>query len=219
MSTELMDELEQAERVRAWLRENGGSIVTGIAIGVAALFGWNWWQQNQTEQRFAAASQYESLSQAVERGDAETVATLAQQLTAEFGATPYATLAQLQQAELQVQAGETAAARDTLQAALAEAGEPALADLARVRLARVLNALGEYDAVLAQLDAMTTTGYAAAAAELRGDALIALGRRDEAQAAYLAAVEALDPTVPNRRLLEMKLIDAGGTPPDTEGQA
>ena len=30
------DEYEQGERVRAWLRNNGSSLITGIALGLAA---------------------------------------------------------------------------------------------------------------------------------------------------------------------------------------
>jgi predicted negative regulator of RcsB-dependent stress response len=216
MSTELMDEHEQGERVRAWLRENGAAIVTGIAVGIGALFGWQWWTQAQFEKKVNAAVQYEALTDAVQRSDRDAAEALTASLVTDFGRTPYATLARLQQAELQLGAGDTAAARETLEQAAAQAASAALADLARVRLARVLIALEDPQAALGQLDKVATAAYVALVAELRGDALQALGRRDDARGAYGTAIDALEPFSPGRRLVEMKLVDAGGTPPNQE---
>jgi predicted negative regulator of RcsB-dependent stress response len=213
MASELMDEHEQGERVRAWLRENGAAIVTGVAIGLAGLFGWQWWSQAQVQKRYDAAAQYEALQDAVERNDRDAVDALASSLVSDFGNTSYAALALLQQAERELDAGQMAAARDTLEQALGQSRNAAITDLARVRLARVLIALEDPAAALQRLDAVAGSGYVAVVAELRGDALQALGRRDEARAAYADAVESLDAFSPGRRLVEMKLVDAGGTPP------
>ena len=44
---ELLDEHEQGERVRAWLRENALGIIGGIALGLGLIYGWQWWQRQQ----------------------------------------------------------------------------------------------------------------------------------------------------------------------------
>ena len=49
--------------------------------------------------------------------------------------------------------------------------------------------------------------------EVRGDALFALGRKDQARDAYNKALAQLDVAAPQRRLVELKLSQAGGTPP------
>ena len=41
---------------------------------------------------------------------------------------------------------------------------------------------------------------------------MALGRRDAARAAYEKALASLDIAAPTRPMVEMKLIDAGGSP-------
>ena len=46
------------------------------------------------------------------------------------------------------------------------------------------------------------------------DALLAQGKRDEARAAYLDAVTALDVASPTRVIVELKLANAGGTAPE-----
>jgi len=44
---DLLDEHEQSERVRIWLRKNGASILGGVAIAIGAIAGWQWYQTNQ----------------------------------------------------------------------------------------------------------------------------------------------------------------------------
>ena len=49
--------------------------------------------------------------------------------------------------------------------------------------------------------------------EARGEALLATGKRDQARDTYLKALTAMDVAAPQRRLVELKLSDLGGTPP------
>ena len=50
--------------------------------------------------------------------------------------------------------------------------------------------------------------------EIRADALMAQNKRDEARELYTQALAKLDVAAPQRRLLETKLMDAGGTVAD-----
>ena len=52
--------------------------------------------------------------------------------------------------------------------------------------------------------------------DARGDAQFALGDHKKAQEAYLKALGLVDVADPQHRLLTLKLIEAGGTPPHTE---
>jgi predicted negative regulator of RcsB-dependent stress response len=45
---------------------------------------------------------------------------------------------------------------------------------------------------------------------VRGDALVALNRKEDARAAYNDALANLDPNSPNRAFVQMKLSDLGG---------
>ena len=51
---------------------------------------------------------------------------------------------------------------------------------------------------------------------IRGDAEMALGERAKAREAYAKALGLVDAADPQHRLLQLKLIEAGGTPPHTE---
>ena len=52
--------------------------------------------------------------------------------------------------------------------------------------------------------------------DAKGDAQFVLGERDKAREAYLKALALVDVADPQHRLLTLKLIEAGGTPPHTE---
>ena len=51
---------------------------------------------------------------------------------------------------------------------------------------------------------------------IRGDAQFALGDRAKARTAYAKALGLVDVGDPQHRLLQLKLIESGGTPPHTE---
>lgn len=205
MSMELMDEHEQGERVRAWLRENGASIITGIAIGVAGIAGWQWWTSSAASHRAAASAQYAALGKAVDANDRQGIEAMVKSLRGEFADTPYAVLGAFDLADQQLLGGETQAAVQTLREAVAGATDPALKALAEARLARTLLAAGDAEGALGVIGPAEGGGEL----ELRGDALRALGRKDEAVAEYQKALAAYGDNLPTRRMVEMKLLDLG----------
>ena len=200
---ELLDEHEQGERVRAWLRNNGAALIGGVVLGLGAIFGGKWWQQEQHAGRVAASAEYQAAIEGLEAGDAAQAAPL----VAALDRAPYDTLGALRLAQAQVRAGETETAIATLKAA--PATDPALARIVQLRLARLLVDAGKAEEALALLADVDQP----ASLELRGDAHAALGRNEAARAAYAQAIDALDAGSPQRRLLEIKLVAVGGTPP------
>ena len=216
MALELMDEHEKGETVRAWLRQNGSAIVTGVALGLTLIFGWQWWQRSQVEHRVTAATQYQALSDALERKEADTVTAVADELAKNYADTPYAALATLQLADQKLAAGDKPGAVQALEQAAKLSSEPAMAALANLRRARVMLANGDADGALKLAGELPKDQYTGLAAELRGDALVALKRGDEARDAYRDALTHLETGAPNRRIVEMKLSELGGTPEPTE---
>ncbi|HBK56481.1 MAG TPA: hypothetical protein DDZ76_09400 [Xanthomonadales bacterium] len=212
MAFELDDEHETAEKVRTWLRENASTLLTGIAVGLAGIFGWNWWQDSQREHRITASTQFAALAQAAGAANLESASALSASLAAEFSDTGYATLARLHIADMQVGTGDLAAARTEL-AAAAAAKDPAVAGLAAIRLARLDLVAGEPQAALDRL-ATVPAAYAGITEQIRGDALLALERPDEARAAYREALTRLDATGgPQREILQRKLAALGESAP------
>lgn len=203
-----LDEHEQSERVLEWLRRNGAGLIGGIVLGLAAIGGWKWWEHRQTTQQAQAASQYQAAVDAIAAKDQQAAA----KVKALDGGLYY-TLASLELAKSQLIAGQRDAAIATLRAA--RPAEPALAQVVNERLARLLIDAKQADAALKLMDAASTPS----ALEVRGDAQFALGQRERARETYQQALAKLDVASPNRRVLELKLTEVGGTPAKSEAKS
>jgi predicted negative regulator of RcsB-dependent stress response len=211
MANELIDEHEQGERVRQWLRDNASAIIGGVAVGLSLIFGWQWWERSQVERQITAATQYQALVDAVDAGDSAGVDALAERLGSDHGKTVYASLALMLKASQAVKDGKFDAAQASLEQALAATEDSALKDLIQIRLARIDLQLGRNEEGLSRLGAVKSTQYVAVVEELRGDLLLRLGRQDDARQAYADALAAMDAGAQLRFLVEMKLTDLGGS--------
>ncbi len=211
-----MDEDVQGERVRAWLRANGGAILTGIAVGLVGIFSYQWWQQGQVGKKLDAANNYQALVDAVEKKDVDAAAQLATGISGRMGNAPYAGLAALRVAAQQADKDQAAALADLARAANVS-DAPAIAALAKLRSARLELAANKPDAALSLLDTIPAGQYAGLVAEVRGDALLAQNKKSDAGQAYETALAELGTGAPNRFLVELKLADLG-LPKPGEGQ-
>lgn len=221
---EIYDQHEQSERVRSWLKDNAPAILTGIVIGLGAIFGYHQWQNHKARQAYTAAELYErarvdsaplpgaddTTTPTTDPGAADVVRS---QLRKDFPRSGFAVLAALEQAETQLAAKDLPAARGSLAWARDNSTDPALAALASLRLARLELADGKAEDALKVLNGMSGTGFAAQRAELRGDVHASMGQGDQARTAYLEA-KAADGGDAAR--LDMKLSQFGS--PDAGGE-
>ncbi len=207
MAFEVLDEHEQGEVVRKWLRANAMSIAIGIAIGLLMIFGWQQWKARDLRAQGEAAVQYKAFTDAVEGKRDDDVTSIAAALRKDHAKSPFAVFAALHTAEKAAGKGDFDAAAADLQWAQSNVKDESIKALASLRLARVTLAKGDADAALKLADGVKDASYAATRDELRGDALARLGRADEARTAYTAALEKLDAMTPGRDVVEMKLAD------------
>lgn len=183
---DIYDQHEQSERVRSWLKDNASAILGGIVIGLGAIVGYHQWQNHTARKAHTAAALFEQVRTVDDSADAPALT----QLRTDFSRNGFAVLAAFEQAQRQLEAGDQAAAAQTLAWARDQARDESLRTLAALRLARLQWAAGQAEQALSGLDAARAAGFAAEREELRGDLLAALGRHEEARAAYLAAREA-----------------------------
>ena len=199
---ELLDEREQGERVKAWLRDNSLGLIGGLVLGAAVIFGWQFWKQRTHAQAVEQNAAYESALLDLLGGDLDKAA----QRVADLPDGAYGELAALQLAKAQLDAGDRDAAIATLESV--ERTEPGLAAVVQQRLARLLTDAGRgEEAVTLLADARDAVSL-----EARGDAHFALQQLDQARTDYSAALRHLDSAAPQRGLLELKLSEVGGTP-------
>lgn len=203
-----MTEDEQIARLKEWWSRNGMPLVTGGLLALAVVFGWQAWQNHQTNKAQGASMVYQQLAESALGGKPDTarIAELAAQLKNEFGGTHYAQFGSLLVAKVAVEAGRLDEAAAELRAVLDKPASKDLEELARQRLARVLGAQDKAEEGLALLEGEADAAYLAGREEVRGDLLLQLGRKQEAFAAYSKAKEAL-PLNGAAGTLQIKLDD------------
>jgi predicted negative regulator of RcsB-dependent stress response len=206
---DLLDEHEQGERVRTWLRENGAGLIGGVVLGLAVIGGWQWWQKQREQRLLHAGDQFQSVVDDL----AAKKLKQGQQKAAQLSGA-YATLASLDIAKAQVDAGQRDAAIATLRAT--QTKDPSLAGVVDLRLAQLLIDAGKPGDALARLPQGSAS---AEVQQLRGDALFALGKTAEARTAYLQALTHLDVAAPQRKVVELKISQVGGMPAKSEASS
>lgn len=197
-------EKEQIEGIKTWWQENRWYIIGGLVISVIAVGGWRMWLQHQLEQAEAASQKYENVITHASTGDKDALQAAVSELQNDYAGTPYASLATLKLAAAQVEADEYAAAAESLRWVLDHADDDELALVARLRLARVHFQLNELADVHRVLDVSSAGEFEALFEEVRGDAFLAAGDRENARAAYDAAIAAAGAGGDTRRV-QMKL--------------
>ena len=207
MAFEDYDQYEQGEQVRKWIKENGIAVVVGVVLALALIFGWRQWQAHKANREVQAASQFAVIQNAVQSDNKQAMAAALADLQKNYADSAYAALGSAATAEYDVGKDDLKPAAQNLQWAVSHSKQPALKSLFTLRLARVLIAQDQAQQALKELAGIPSGGYAALSAELRGDALLKLGKSGEARDAYQQAMAKLDKDndAPARHALQMKL--------------
>lgn len=211
MAFEVLDEYEQGEVVRKWLRDNAVSMVVGVVLGLALIFGWQQWKAHKARSLAEAAAQLDAYTEATEAGRDADAEKIAAALREKHPDTPSAVFVAMREAEDASARGDLDAARSSLEWAAKHADSKEMKTLVNLNLARLHLAEGKADEALALINAAPQDAYPAVLGELRGDALARLGQHDAARTAYETALASLDPQAPERNLLQMKLDDQAST--------
>jgi len=203
---EYLDEREQWERVKAWLRQQGPSVLLSVAIVGLGFGGWRYYRSHIEQRDLTAAARYQQVLTSFSNNDMAGGALAADQLIKEYPSTPYADQADLAAARVAVEVGKLDQAATRLQRVLNTTKDPQLKDVARLRLARVQLAEGQPDTALSTLGIGNTGAFAARFDEVRGDALLAKGDRAGALKSYQQARSLAGNTL-DTGLLDLKISE------------
>ena len=205
---DLLSEKEQIEQIRAWWSEYGGYVIGGLGLGIASLVGWNYYQDSVLDAQLEGSALYETLTGHVVDGSLEEAEVVANQLAIDYSGTTYAAQSKLAMARLYMDRNRDQEAAVALQDLLDSDADEAVKHIARARLARVRLYQGDAQAVVDLLEGQDSMGFGATYMELLGDAYHALGRIEDAQAAYQTVL--LDPMAQgtiDRQLVQWKALD------------
>ena len=200
-----LEEQEQLATIKAWWERWGNLVLTSatvVLLAIAAFNGWRWYERHEAGN---ASAVYEEFLGSLDGAELGRKKELAGTLIERYGRTVYAPMAALQIAKVNFESGDMGAARAQLRWVIDKSGHPELVQIARLRLAGILLDEKAHDEALKLLAGDVPPSLAASFADRRGDVLMAMGKAEEARAAYQEALEKADAQHPMRSIIQLKL--------------
>jgi len=205
---DLLSEKEQIDQLRAWWSEYGAYVIGGIVIGAGLLFGINYYQNAKLQAQLNASTAYEALLVQVADGDLDEAEAAASEIASLYSETSYAGQAGLAMARLYMDKNRDMDAADALKAVIDGSANDELKHVARLRMARIYLYQNKAQEVVDLLVAEDTDAFAAAYAEVLGDAYAQLGRIAEAEDAYQKIlVDTSSQGTVDQQLVQWKVLD------------
>lgn len=200
---ELYDtEEQQVEAIKDWWKENGKAVIVGTVIGLAAILGWNYYQDSKQATQEVASHEYTQVVDLLKnKGLAEEAN--AQSFIDTYRKSEYSVLAAMQLAKVQIEANHLDEGLAQLNWAKEHTTDDALGVLLSYRIARVQAEQGHYDQAISLLDSINNESWASRVQELKGDILLRKGDKEGAYVQYSQAQQSNDAG----QSLQMKLDD------------
>lgn len=178
---------EKVEELKAWWKENGTSVIAGVALAIAALFGWEYWKDYKASTAAEASALYSKVTEAAEKAPAQAMADV-KTLQDDYSSTPYSAIASLKAAQQFAEKGDYDQAVTALRWVVNNGKQDEYKYLASIRLARVLLAANKQEEALKLTDQTYPAAYQSLLEELKGDIYTAQNKSAEARAAYDKAI-------------------------------
>lgn len=204
--TDYKTDEEKVEELKAWWQENGNSVIAGIALAIAGLFGWEYWKNNQITTASEASSLYAQVEQNAGTSLDNAQANI-QTLQNDYSSTPYAAIASMKLAQDNASKGEYPAAAEALQWVIDNSSDEGFQQVAQLRLARVLLAMEKPAEALQLANKEYPAAYQSLQEELKGDVYVAQNKTAEARSAYDRAI--LSSTGGSTEFIKMKRDNLG----------
>ncbi len=212
-------EQEQLDSFKAFWSQYGNIIIWVLILALGSYAGWNYWKTHQRNKSVEASALYDELQASLLANDNAKVQRVAGDIRTKYESSAYATMAALAAAKTAFEANDLKTAKSHLQWA-AEHGNDEYKSIANLRLAGVLLDEKAFDEALKVLNGKFLPQFTSEVNDRKGDVLVAQNKLNEARAAYVAAIAAMDPNAPGRQLVQIKLEAIGGTvPADKKSEA
>jgi predicted negative regulator of RcsB-dependent stress response len=214
--TEFRTEEEQIAAIKRWWSDNGRSLLIGIGLALAIVFGWKAYQNSVIQTKTEASGLYQQLMTEATKNnfdneEANTLGFLANELKTRFESSEYAIYAAMFLAKDAMEQKNYEVARNELNWVLSKTEDARIQHIVKGRLARILSAEGKHDEALAMLDA-SMSQFEPAFLEIKGDINKRMGNTDAAIEAYRTAYQLVKEKPQTLPFLAVKLSDLGINP-------
>jgi predicted negative regulator of RcsB-dependent stress response len=203
-----LEEQEQIDELKAWWKAYGKWVVNTTLALLFVYVGYQAWHYYQGKQAVEASTQFQALQVSDEK-DLKAIQVKAAEIMDKYASTPYAGRAALYVAKANYAAKDTKSAKSQLEWASNHATESSISAIANLQLANILAEEKNYEGALKLLEAKHDAGFDGLFSDLKGDVLVAMGKKSEAKAAYENALLKLDMDGKYRNLTQQKLEALG----------
>lgn len=186
-----LEEQEQLDELKAWWKRHGNAVTWGLIAVLAAFAVFQGWKYYQRSQALQASTQYEVLAQLSSK-DIKDIRSISGQIMEKYAGTPYAGRAAVIAAKANYANDDAKSAKAQLEWAMGHAQEDAIRAIAQLQLAAIQFEEKQYSAALKTLGEQHDAAFDGLFADLKGDILVAQGKKAEAKTAYEAALAKLE---------------------------
>jgi len=193
-------EEEQVDKLKKWWDSNGKQIIAGAVLGLAGIFGWNYYVDYQDSQALNARALYLSYA-----SDSANVGAY-DKLIKDHPSSSYADQATLLMAKNLFEAENYSLALDALKPLMSRE-DSVIASTAVLRSASLYLELGQHQEALAVLNMDNANEFSGIFYNLAGDVYLDLGNNEEARNSYALAIENITDNSSLSQLIQIKLDD------------
>ena len=193
-------EEEQVDKLKKWWDSNGKQIIAGAVLGLAGIFGWNYYVDYQDSQALNARALYLSYA-----SDSANVGAY-DKLIKDHPSSSYADQATLLMAKYLFEAENYSLALDALKPLMSRENS-VIASTAALRSASLYLELGQHQEALAVLNMDNANEFSGLFYNLAGDVYLELGNNEEARNSYALAIENITDNSSLSQLIQIKLDD------------
>jgi len=218
MDDNLTDQ-QQAEVIKAWLKENSKSLIGALVLGVSGFFAIQLFQDNRLRESEMASQLYAEIEFAVKQQRISQAQSLLQKMDTDYANTPYQDQSHLFMAKLFMDSVDYENAIIQLEFLIENSSEESLKHIARIRISRIKLQQNLYNEALQILETDSMGAFEAKYEEIKGDIFSKKGEFSDAQSAYLKALELLLPGEFDYEYIQMKLKDIQSEVPNGSGES
>ena len=193
-------EEEQVDKLKKWWDSNGKQIIAGAVLGLAGIFGWNYYVDYQDSQALNARALYLSYA-----SDSANVGAY-DKLIKDHPSSSYSDQATLLMAKYLFEAENYSLALDALKPLMSRENS-VIASTAALRSASLYLELGQHQEALAVLNMDNANEFSGIFYNLAGDVYLDLGNNEEARNSYALAIENITDNSSLSQLIQIKLDD------------
>jgi len=181
---------EQDQRARQWLKDNGPALAIGIALGLAAIFGYDQYKNSKITSAEQASALYAAAVTEVSDSELSNIDAQVSQLKADYAKSSYAAKAALLKAK-QLSVNDLDAAYAELQWVVDNAKEVGLQHVARIRQVKIKIAQNDLAAAALLASHTPVQGFDSNYAELLAEISLNQGDEVAAREYYQKAIDTL----------------------------